>query len=194
MGSRTFRSRVKAIASSVVKASSETKWKEWTYGAQAISTSAVGNVVDQALNTISGGSGKSARDGNQIFMSGLHGKFVIAGADTTNIIRVILYIPKDHDDTLTADVLEVKDIVNMDKYTVLTDFYITTSQNGNDAKTFSIRRKFNKGKKRGIVTQWQSSTSTDFSKNPLRLYIVSDSGIVSHPALTGYIKLFYKDG
>lgn len=191
--SKSFNSRVRAIASSVVKKNSETKHKTFEYNVQSISDSATGNVVDQALNAIAGGSGKSQRTGNAVFLSGLNGKFVIAGADTTNIVRVVLYIAKDVDDTLTADGVEVYNAIDLDRFTVLSDFFVTTSSNGSDAKSFTIRRKFNRGKKRGISAHWASSSASDYAKNALRLYIVSDSGVVTHPALTGFIKLFYKD-
>lgn len=191
---KSFYSKVKTIANAVVKKNIETKYISFNPNAGVISNNAIGSSLTVDLNTMGTGSGPSTRTGNQVRTTGYHGKFVVTGADATNIVRFVLYIPKNTGDDLKLDGTEVYSDIDQDKYTVLKDFFVSTSANGPDTKQISLRGKFNSGKRSGILTQFNGNTSSTCMKGLLKLYAVSDSGVTSHPTLTGHMRIYYKDG
>lgn len=150
--------------------------------------------IDADLNNVAVGTGAANREGHQISLTGLYGKFVVTGADATNIVRVILYIPKDPTSSLSSvGGIGISTLIDQDRFTVMYDKYFTTTSNGPNQKVFTIARKWNKGSRKGIQTQFYGGASTDFAKNRLKLYVVGDSGAVSDPSLTGNIRCYFKD-
>lgn len=189
---KSFASRVKSIAASVVKKNSETFYTDTEYNASNIQDN-LRIPLDTSLNAVAHGDGPGARTGNQIRVSGMYGKLAFAAGSKTSVIRYIMYIPKAIGNTLSLDGLDVYEPVDQDKYTVLHDKLITVSNLGPATKVLSIRKKFNKGSRSGILTQFESNSATSFTRNQIRLYMVSDSIAATDPEVTGHIRLYYKD-
>lgn len=159
--------------------------------AEASATSVSTSVLNTQISTIPQGDDEFRRTGNKVTMTGFYGKFQIVGADTTNVVRIVLYIPKDPDDTLSG--LNTYQILDQDRFTILSDRLVTTSSSGVNNKVITIAKKFNRGRRRGVVTQFASSTTTDVAKNALKIAWVSDSAAVSHPTIAYHYVMYFKD-
>lgn len=149
------------------------------------------SVLNTQITTIPQGDDEFRRTGNRVTVTGFYGKFNIVGADSTNMVRMVLYIPKDPNDTMTS--LTTYGIIDFDKYTVLSDRLITTSLSGNNSKVITIAKKFKYGTRRGLDVQFASSTTTDVKKNNIYLAWVSDSSAATHPAINYHWYCYFKD-
>lgn len=186
--SQQQKSQVKAL----VRKQQETKFVGLSYAAQPIQD-ALRTPVDTDMNGVAVGTGYAARIGHQITVTGYHGEFMFTGADATNIMRMVIYVPKDPDDSLSADITGVTTLIDLDRYTVLMDRLIGTTSGGVNQQRVVFKKKFAKGNRRGMQTQFFGTNATDFSKNRLRLYITSDSGAISDPTVSGRFRCYYKD-
>lgn len=152
------------------------------------------NISNAVLNTplcsIIQGNDEDDRNGNVIFVTGFFGRYTFTYGDATNIIRVVLYIPKDKDDTLA---LIPHGIIDKNQFTVLEDRTIGVSSAGPGIKTITIKKKFNKGVKRGIKVEYDGTLGTDITSNSIKLAWVSDSAAAAHPQVTHYSTLYFKD-
>lgn len=171
----------------------ETKFRLATYSGSNIPDSA-STPINTLLNAVGQGDTQNARNGNQIFATGFYGKFVLAAGDSTNIVRVVMYIPKDSQYTFYSSPPGITSLIDQDKFTVLYDRYISLDTY-NPQKVLTIARKWNRGSRRGIQCQYSGtgSTESDPSKNPIYIYFVSDSSAVAHPTVTGNFRLYFKD-
>lgn len=194
--SRKRRTRItaatKRYVQRVVASNIETKFKLTSFSSLAIPDGSSGG-YDLVLSAVGQGDTQNLRDGNQLFLTGIWSRLWVTLADSTNILRVILYIPKANvDDTLGAGTVTVRTAIDADKYTILSDrlIFLNTSR---PQRSISVKRKFAKGKRKGMRITFDGPLSTDLAKNPLKLYIVSDSGAVTHPVLDGSIRTYFKD-
>lgn len=188
--SNNFAKKVK----NVLYAVSETKHNNLSL--DTVSIQDVGRTpLNYTLNDVALGNQQSQRDGNQILVTGIYGKGVIQFPDTYNIVRMILYIPKDSDHKLgTDDTIDVPTLLDQDRYTILEDRYFAGAYDGGPrVKTFTIKKSFTRGGRKGMVTRWDGVNATDFSRNPIGLYFVSDSVAVSDPTVTLQLRTYYKD-
>ena len=112
------------IAQSVVNKNVETKRYTHEYNATAVAVGA-SSPIDADLYSMGQGDTPNSRTGNRIIATGVHGSLNVVTADTTNIVRLILYIPRDTDDNLSTDALEVYQQIDPDKYTILFDKTVT---------------------------------------------------------------------
>lgn len=107
----------------------------------------------------------------------------------TNLIRMILYIPKDPQGFLPN--VGFYSPLDKDQYTILQDRYMTlgsgTSANDNDpsVKVVNLRRRL------GMHVRYSGDLSTTVTKNPLYLYFASSSP--DGALLDGYIYAYYTD-
>jgi hypothetical protein len=132
------------------------------------------------------------RVGNLIKATGIYGKFVVTAGDTSNIVRVIFYIPKSATDTLSG--VSVQSLIDLDLYTILSDKYYAIGTNGGpNQRAFTIRMNFHRGFRTGIPVTFTGAGSTTYAKNPIRMYVVSNSGASPHPTWSGNLRFFYKD-
>lgn len=184
-----FASRVKKIVNQSMQSDKETYHKEFAWNQVSIQDSAR-TPLTVGLNEIASGSGPTQRNGNQLRVTGIYSKFALQHYDATNLIRVMLVIPKDPSIT-TLTGIGLFSNLDIDQYTVLYDHLYNISQHSN--KVVTIKRKFNKGRFRGIETQYFGSGATDFAKNRMLLYMVSDSTAIGDPTVTGTLRLFYHD-
>lgn len=189
--SRNMLSTMKKIAKSVVAKNTETKVFTGSFADVPIANSAAGPLI-QSVTDIPEGTSQNQRVGNQITLTSVKYDFFFAGADSTNSIRMILYISRDPNDIITT--LNFNQAPDLDKYVILRDVFITTSQQGNDCVRkrgyISFRKR---GKSNGLKVQWSGPNLNQQTKNRVLMYMVSDSGVVSHPTVNGFFRTFYKD-
>lgn len=174
----------------MIAARQETKFRVLSWNADSVQDSGRTPITADWCQ-VGQGHGQSAREGDQILVTGYYGKFQIAGADTTNIVRMIIYISKEN---TTMSGVSTYDLVDLDKYTILEDKIVTLSQNGEFIKSFTLGKKFNRGAKKGMTVQFDGNTGADVVKNDIKMYVVSDSLAVSDPTFSGNVRLYFKDG
>lgn len=144
-----------------------------------------------AFNDIGQGVTQQSRVGNQIKITSMKYNFFFTGADATNSIRVIFYIPRDPNIVISG--LNFNQAPDLDQFTILKDMFICTSNTGNNC----VRRvgwiNFKKGRSTGMTCQYSGPAGNSVTKNRILMYAVSDSGVVNHPTLNGYTRIYYKD-
>lgn len=173
-----------------ISANQETKQRDLSWDAIGIQD-AGRTPLNAVINDLAQGDTQNTRDGNQVRITGFYGKFVVTGADSTNIVRFILYIPKDQSDSLSG--IDIHSLIDQDSFTVLYDRTITTTSGGVNQKVFTVAKNFHRGSRKGLLTQFYGTGSQDFVKNPIRMYVVSDSLAVTDPSLTGHLRTYFKD-
>ncbi len=144
------------------------------------------------LSDISGGDGQGQRQGNQITVTSIRFKGFLDLGDAQNIVRIILYIPKSAGQVL-ATTTTLSTPIDFDQFTVLKDVKIHANSNGNYYALFNLFKRFNKGQRKGMSQLYSSTLSTSYSKNPLWVYMVSDSTAAPGPSLRYERLLTYKD-
>lgn len=167
----------------------EKKFTYTLYTAQSISNAG----VDTQLTGVATGTSQNDRIGNSIRVTGIYADLFFTGADLTNSMRCIVYIPRNPTDNLSVGPLQFNQGPDLDSYVVLKDMLITTSQAGPDVARRKIRLKFDRGLSKGIHVQYNGTGGGNLIKNPVRIYFVSDSGAIAHPELNGYIYMYYTD-
>ena len=182
---------VRRYVSKKIAKMSETKSRLLSYDAQSVTNFL--SPISTALTAVEQGDTQNKRDGNQIMVTGFYSKWVLAGADNTNIIRMILYWPKDPNGDLANDSVDIHTLIDQDKYNVIYDRYHTVGSQGPSIKTWTVARNFHKGARNGIRCVFRGTGQTDYGSSPLRMLIFSDSDAASHPTLSGNLRLYYKD-
>lgn len=183
------RKQMRSIAQKVVNKNLETKFRTISY----VQTDVASTGTTGDLCYIAEGSSQNERTGNQIRVTGIHFPYYVQCTDTTNVVRVIFYKPKDPNDTLTSTGIYTN--LDVDKYIIYHDKVHLLSLADNNFSKGSFNKSF-KGKKKdkaGLVVQYHGATANAYAKNPIYIYMVSDSGAISHPMLSGNLKLYFKD-
>lgn len=182
---------VKRYVARKINKSQETKTRLLSYDQQAI-TDGARTPVSTGITAVAQGITENLRVGNRITLTGLHAQLAFAAGDATNVIRFILYTPKDPNDTLTS--VEVSSLVDFDKFRIIMDKYITVGTSGGPG--IVVRRfgfKFARGRRTGRHFQFHGANNNDYGNSPIRMYVVSDSGAVADPTMTGTIRAYFKD-
>lgn len=170
----------------------ETKFANHPYNLTPIPYG-LGGGLEIPLSAVAQGDTQITRSGNQIFVTGIHSRLWLALGDSTNIVRVVMYIPRICvDDTLAAGTVSVFTAIDQDKFTILMDKTVFLNAD-TPYKMVNLGKKFNKGSRKGIRVQFDGAAITDLSSNPIKLYFVSDSSASTHPSLNGNIKCYFKD-
>lgn len=187
------RVNLKSLVKSVVRRNIETSSVVENFTARAIPDNLRSSGTnDVILNDIAQGTGEGERVKNEIRVTGLYGDLFFTGADATNSIRVILYIPKDKGVTLSnATALPFNGAPDLDQFTILKDMLVCTTANGPNCRRMKLKYKF---KGRGMRTGFSGAAGSTIIEHPLYIYFVSDSTAVADPAMNGYIRTYYKDG
>lgn len=177
---------LKKMITSVIRSTAETKKLELSYSGTSISTT----ITDSSfMDSISQGTAITERIGNDVYVTGLHGRYFFVTGDTTQIIRMILYIPKRADVTLSTQTQDtVTSIIDPTNFTVLLDRLLVLSTY-QPIKRGTIGYKF---KGRGLKVRYDPDTGS-VQGSRIRLAIVSDSGAVPHPNLHMNFMAYYKD-
>lgn len=183
---RTFKRRrvsnaVRRYVQSKIKSNAETK----RVNSNVVDLDISSTQSDIDILNLSKGTEYYERIGDKINVTGFYGKFQMIGGDATNVIRVILYIPRDPSLTLTG--ANTYGIIDPAVATILYDRLHTTTLNGPNTRIFTVAKKF-RGK--GMTVEWSGAT---IKKNRLRMLFVSDSGAVTHPTLSYHWVAYFKD-
>lgn len=185
---RSNSKNLKKVIRSVMYKEMETKHNSTTYNQVAVSTAALGTARLYHVTGVTQGSGNTNRDGHQIRLSGMYMNLMYAAADTTNILRVIVFRYKGRYD-VNPITEEVYSILDLDDYDIKYDKTHVVSANGPAIKNIKIGMKF----RYNNLIQYDDSTATSVTVNPYYVYFVSDSSVVTHPTITGQIRTYWKD-
>ena len=191
-GRRKYRKRrgnLNVRIKKAIQSSQETKTVVLNY-ANAIQDSAR-TPLTNSLVDIDQGLTQATRVGNSVTVTSMKYEWFFTGADSTNSIRVIVYVPKDRDTLITA--LAYNQAPDLDQFTILRDMFICTGGTGGNCKRRNGWIRFNRGRRRGMNVVYTGALGTTVIKNNLHIYMVSDSGAVSDPAVNGFVRLYYKD-
>lgn len=187
--------RVNALAR---KLRPEKKWNETIkLTSQAIGTSTA-SPLDLPILNLANGNTQHDRIGNRVKITGIYGKYMFKKFSNAEnaLFRVVMYIPRNSKDTLkdhggTGIGVSYTDQIDADRYSVLMDRTVNVQTLGDNTeayyKPFTIARKFN------ITQHYSNHLAGTWSKNCVRLYIVSTSGTSISPLLDGYSKVYYTD-
>jgi len=152
------------------------------------------------LNGMGSGTGNGLREGTHALMKQVRIKLNLVAADTTNILRVILFIAKapqgtvpDYQQLLDTTIIPATLAFRLDgqneQFTVLHDkTYAMVSLSSSGAKQQRINKRINLKTNYGLGS---AGTIADITYGALYLYIVSDSGASAHPAINGGVRVRY---
>jgi hypothetical protein len=181
------KSNLKKIIKGMIAGSQETK----TIGTSI--NPSISNVgVNYDISSLVQGSGQNARLGNAYKMTSFRLKGAVFGSDTTNLVRIVIYLPKDPSHLIDTG-LQALTPIDLDRFTVLSDRLIPTASNGPNCKLYNKVCLFNKGRRSGLNVQFHDATAGGITKNRLMVYMVSDSGAASHPSFKGWWRFYFKD-
>ncbi len=128
--------------------------------------------VDQGVN-------QDQRIGNQFRMTSIKYDWFFTGADSTNSIRVIIYVPKDPNGLLTN--LQFNQAPDLDSFTILKDMFVCTGGTGGNCVRRQGWVRFNRGARSGMMVNFSGTAGTSVTKNNLMVYMVSDSTATGDP-------------
>lgn len=186
-GRRRFRRAVQKV----IRRNQETKFTTAAWTGATIQDGAR-SPDNTNLTLFPAGTGQTHRIGNQMYLTGMYYRLTFTGADSTQTIRVVLYIPRDPSSSLSS--IETNTLIDLDQYIVLYDRIVSLTSNGNNQKTVVIKKDFTRrGTRRGIQCQWSSGTDSSCVKNKIQLYMVSDSLGVPDPVCNGAGKMYAVD-
>ncbi len=147
--------------------------------------------LDNHITATAQGLTQDQRVGNRVNITSLHYNLFFTGADITNSIRWILYIPKDPDSPMANLVFNAAP--DLDKFNILKDFFICTSSGGPNCVRRQGWVRFNRGARTGHKERYTGAAVGTIIDGPIFSYMVSDSLAVSDPQVNGYIRAFYTD-
>lgn len=153
------------------------------------------NPVSVSMNLIQEGDDVGQRIGNEVYVWSLWFRGYLRWFTTVQPLnpyqfRVIVYIPLDPDDELTATTT-VTSIVSKDSFRVLFDKVgrvpWTNSVQGN---VFTFKHKFGPF---GMKTIYESSAADSITKNKIRFYVTSDAPSSNTNQMFYHYSLYFKD-
>lgn len=153
----------------------------------AINTS--GSTSDVQLSGISQGDGNNERIGSTVKARSLWTRINITrGDDTYNVVRIILYSPKNSQvQYMTNDSVTTTSPLDYDKYKIWADKQVLLDA---DEHVQKIQFRHNL---RGMVMRWSGDTGAVPLQGNLKMIMVSDSTTAPHPNADGYTTLTYTD-
>lgn len=141
------------------------------------------------------GDSNSTRDGSQILYTSVYCNLQITFPDSTNNVRMIVYV---YNGPHTATPL-INKAVSASTYwepagfQVLHDKVYTGGTGGPVSKRIQKAFSFKRRKDGGVPIHYSGSGLNAEKNHMIGVYLVSDSGAVPNPTLTGYIVGYYKD-
>lgn len=188
-GKRKFKkkSNLKKMIKTMIAGTQETKTQA---GSLTVTMSDVG--VNYDMSSIGGGTDQNQRIGNNYLMTSYRLKGGVFGSDSTNLVRIIIYVPKDATHLIPTST-QPFDPVDLDRFTILSDRLITTASQGPNCKLYNKVCLFNRGRRNGMRVQFTDSLASSVVKNRLLVYMVSDSSASSHPSFKGWWRFYFKD-
>jgi len=176
----------------------DTEVKSFGSGAAIAAISSTAAVID--LSAVAIGTDDNTRIGNHIHLKRSNLRFRLDGSDPTNTYRVILFKWKDNDfytgappassilANLSAGAGDVVMPYNREtpgSFTIIKDFFVTTSQTGEGTITRYVSIPLS-GK-----VQYTGITTNGLNK--IYLLLLSDSTVIAHPTITWFHELLYTD-
>lgn len=146
------------------------------------------------LSAIPQGDTAVQRDGNKVYVTGLDFHLLLSKADTYNVVRIVFLIdkggialtPNQYLETVSNPMSFRSGEDNVGRFKVLYDkTYLVDETHPN--KLISGHLKVNK------VINYISSATGIPSRNGLWMMTISDSGVATHPSITGYTRLRFLD-
>lgn len=175
---------IKKMVQSQINKNVETKFLDTGFISQAISTTP----SSYGISNLSRGTGRNERTGDRVHCTGLYLSLTLAGADAYNQLRMVVYTPRDQDDSLST--LGLNAPIDKDLYKVHLDRSYITCASGNNP---IVRiREYVRYKGIGKPVFYDGTTTTP-TKNVFKVTFVSDSGAVTHPDINGNIRWYFKD-
>jgi len=184
---RRRKSSLKKMIKNMIAGSQETKTV-----AQTIDTTISNVGVNTDISSIAGGSGQQQRIGNSYKMTSFRLKGGVYGADNTNLVRIVIYVPKDATHLISTST-QAHTALDLDRFTILSDRLMPFALDGPNCKLYNKVCLFNKGRRTGMHVQFTDDALTSVVKNRLMIYMVSDSAAVSHPSFKGWWRFYFKD-
>lgn len=192
MPRRRRKGNLARVVKNILHKSKETKFAG--FSADATDVQDVGRTpITVHLSAIAQGDGENERDGTLVRATGLYFKGFVAGADTTNVVRLI--VARYKHDWLSAPFGSIAPttLLDLDTFDVLWDKMLVTGSSGPAVRPFEIKINLRKKNKLGMPITFDGTASNNVSVNPLYLYAVSDSGAISDPTISYEGRLYYKD-
>lgn len=166
-------------------------------------TSLAGQTISNVGTTLSLTPNSIARDGNQITVVGLHGKYHINAADNYNYVRVVIFRWKADTSPATSSVLDSVamaanrggtanyNISNAGLFSVLYDrtHYVDADDPGTRVISYNLKKKIGRRK---VIYDGDAASATA-GQYKLYMCMVSDSGAVSHPYINADNRVTYLD-
>ncbi len=182
---KNFKSKVKTVIKSVAE-------PKFFRISNLSSQSSVG--IIRHITPIPQDSTVNGRDGEYIWGSYVYGKFTVIGVDSTNFVRIMIFadISSGGVAPTVANVMETDAVngminnVNRRKFRILADKVVSTTLGGNNARYFTIFKRF-----RRKLSYF--GATTDPRLNHLFIYTVSDSILSTHPIIDFDIRFRYTD-
>lgn len=151
--------------------------------------------LEYNLTSITEGDGKTQRDGHQVLMTGIKLCGQITFPDSTNHVRMVVYVRKG---PYTLNPMIGKGITPIKYfepagYEILKDIHLSGGANGPVARTVNLSVSFKKRRDGGLPIRYNGAASTTLTNNQVGVYLVADSAAVSDPVFKGYVIAYYKD-
>ena len=188
---RRKKTNLRALIRKEIYGNMETKHFSTTYNESPVSDTSGGVTRFFHVTGISQGDTNGTRDGNQVRLTTIYGKFTLIGKDTTNELRCVIgrYKKGGYTATPFGGTLETNTPIDLDDIEVLSDRLYTVGTAGANIRTFTVFKKFGR---RPRLIQFDSTGATDVNTMYF-VYFVSDSVAADHPLINGYVRVFFKD-
>lgn len=183
----------RAQANKVYRKNAEAKYHDTDYNSTIDASGTVQHLSNMAQDDTSSG-----RDGETVQTKSIFFRYSVVGADSTNLMRVIVFADRDSSGTAPT-VLNVLSngfdprsaLVNTNKlrFKVLYDRLHALEAPGT-GNGIQVVKKFIQYNRKMTF----STTSGSPRANALFVLLLSDSGAVSHPTFHGHFRLRYMDG
>lgn len=183
-------------AAAAVRRVSETKYTDVIFGGVSISTTP----TFHDATDIQSGTSVTGRTANRIFVTHLECRllFAAAASDGNNVIRMIFGRSRAGALTTADYPQNIYTHVDTDKIRILKDFTVCSQLNFQDTSatpdTDGVEKKFRYFKiPVNAYCKYDGSTSTTSLDGQIGIQAVSDSGLATHPTITGDVRIFFKD-
>lgn len=182
---------VKAIVNKTVQKRSETKFKILSQTTPFALVA--GTALDLDITDLGQSVTQNGRIGNQVRWSGIYTKFAVQ-SETTMVsqVRIIMYIPYDSDDTLGIGISPMS-LIDEDRFTILYDKTMSLNAHGLQGRLCTLKNSFFKGMRKGIQSQWSSSTSTSCTRNALKIAICTNAASADKCTIMYQGRCYFKD-
>lgn len=180
---------VKKYVNNVINKRSETK-RAVSSALRANAEPVSGTILEIDLTAIAQGVGDNQRVGNACNLTKIEFDLTFEkrlATDVSNIIRCILYSPKDPTTRMTT--VQVQGYPDLDQFNILYDRSFSMFDAENPSKRLVYSKRFPKGRH----LRYTASGAGTCIKGNLLLYIVADSSTTVAPKCTYRARAFFKD-